>query len=92
MNLRTRLAALEARGTPAEGPVIALITFVGAKDGKPDGTRTDWDAHVPEVVVGNVRHAVGADETAHQAVQRIVAAMDPQPHGVVAHIPWRASA
>jgi hypothetical protein len=82
--IRNRLAALEARGAPADGPLIIKIVLVGAKGGRPDGRRTDWNAHAPEVVVSGTPHPVGADETAHQAVERIVAAMRPQPHGFVA--------
>jgi hypothetical protein len=82
--LSARLGALEARGPAADGPLIIEIVVVGARDGRPDGTRTDWDAHSDAVVVGGKRYAVGADETAHQAVERIVADMCPQPHGVVA--------
>lgn len=85
--LRNRLAALEARGAPADGPLIVEIVLVGAKDGRPDGRRTDWNAHAPEVVVSGARHPVGDDETAHQAVERIVAAMRPQPSAVIAYIP-----
>jgi hypothetical protein len=84
-SLPARLAALEARCLPADGPTIIEIVFLGSKDGRPDGRRTDWDAHVPAVVVNGVRHEVGADETAHQAVQRIAASL---PGAVVAYAPW----
>jgi hypothetical protein len=85
--LRNRLAALEARGAPADGPLIIKIVLVGAKDGRPDGRRTDWGERAPEIVVNGTPHPVGADETAHQAVERIVAAMRPPPNVVVATIP-----
>ncbi len=86
-SLPARLAALEARGLPADGPLVVEIVFVGAKDGRPDGRRTDWHAHAPEVVIAGQRHAVAADETATMAVRRVVAAMIPAPRAVVAYIP-----
>jgi hypothetical protein len=73
----------------ATGPVIIELVIVGAKDGRPDGRRTDWDAHAPEVVVNGTRHPVGADETAHQAVQRIVAMTG---GAAVAYVPQDARA
>ena len=85
--LSARLSALEARGVPLEGPTIVEIVFIRAKDGRPGGARTDWDAHAAAVIVNHTRYAVGADETAHQAVERIVAAMNPPPAGVVAYVP-----
>ena len=86
-NLSSRLQTLEAQGTAARDPIIIEIVIVGAKDGRPDGTRTDWHAHADEVIVNRMRHKVHAEETAHQAVERIVAAMRPQPHGAVAMVP-----
>lgn len=83
-SLPARLAALEARSVPAGASLIIEIVLVGATDGRSDGQRTDWDAHADAVIVNGTRHRIGADETAHQAVERIVAAMRPQPHGVVA--------
>ena len=88
-SLPARVAALEARGLPADGPLIIEIAFLGAKDGRPDGRRTDWHAHVPAVVVNGAQHAVGADETAHQAVQRIAATL---PGAAIAYIPWEMPA
>lgn len=84
--LSARLSALEARGATAAGPLIIEIVFVGAKDGRTDGRRTDWDAHSEAVLVNGTRFAVAADETAHQAVERIVAGMHPQPHAVIARV------
>ena len=88
-SLRSRLEALEARSVPADGLPVVEIVFVGAKDGRPDGRRTDWHAHVPAVVVNGAQHAVGADETAHQAVQRIAATL---PGAAVAFVPWEVQA
>jgi hypothetical protein len=84
-SLPARLAALETQGMTVTGPVIIELVIVGAKDGKPDGRRTDWGAHVPEVIVNDTRHPVGADESAHQAVQRIAATLG---RNVVAYVPW----
>lgn len=78
--LSARMSALESRGAPAGGPFVAEIVFIDAVS----GWRTDWDAHADAVIVNGTRHPVGDDETAHQAVERIVAAMHPRPHVVVA--------
>ena len=87
MTLRTRLSALESCVVSDDEPVIMFLTFVGAAEGRPDGTRTDWHAHAEKVVVNHSRYPVGADETAEQAVHRVVAAMNPRPAGIVAYVP-----
>jgi hypothetical protein len=82
--LHGRLEALEARpGLRDADPLVMLVSFVAARTGE----RAAWDTHVPEVVVGGVRHPVAADETAQQAVDRIVATMTPPPRAVIACIP-----
>jgi hypothetical protein len=86
-SLSARLAALEARGRAVTDPIVVEIVIVGAKDGRPNGQRTDWHAYAPEVVVAGERYAVAADETATMAVRRIVAAMNPAPRAVVALVP-----
>jgi hypothetical protein len=87
VTLRARLSALESCVVSDGDPVIILLTFVGAVEGRPDGTRTDWHAHAEAVVVNHSRYPVGTDETAEQAVHRVVAAMNPRPAGVVAYVP-----
>lgn len=87
MTLRTRIAKLEADVVPDEDPPVVFVSFVGAKDGRPDGRCTDWSAHAPIVIVNEEPHAVAAGESAEEAVRRIVAAMRPKPHGAVARLP-----
>ena len=84
-SLRNRLEALESRpGLGSDEPLIMFVTFVGATNGKPNGDATRWDAWMPAVYVGRDLHQVHQGETGEEAVHRVVAAMQPQPHAVIA--------
>jgi hypothetical protein len=86
-SLRGRLEALESRpGLQDAEPLVMFVTFVSARTGE----RAPWDSRVPEVVVAGERHPVAADETARQAVDRVVSGMSPSPRAVVALIPLEA--
>jgi hypothetical protein len=84
-SLRNRLEALEScPGLGRDEPLIMFVTFVGATNGKPNGDKTRWDAWMPAVYVGHELHEVHKGESGEEAVQRIVAAMQPQPSAVIA--------
>jgi saccharopine dehydrogenase-like NADP-dependent oxidoreductase len=74
MSLHGRISALEATQPLSADPVLMLVEFVGATDGKPNGEQTEWDAPASAVEVQGIAYSSTADVSARAAVARIVAA------------------